>query len=60
MDTTYQKIDFVLKAALRLHRDGITAPDQENLPWNEEETYRLMGIAFDLTEEAFKLVEDEI
>jgi len=53
------KTDFVLRAAAIIYRDGMAAPAQEDLPWSEEETDRLMGIALDLSAKAVRDVEDE-
>lgn len=53
------KTDFVLRAAAIIYRDGMAAPAQEDLPWNEEETDRLMGIALDVAAHAFCAVEEE-
>lgn len=53
------KIDFVLRAATIIYRDGMAAPAQEDLPWSEQETDRLMGIAIDLAAKAVRDVEEE-
>lgn len=53
------KTDFVLRAAAIIYRDGMAAPAQEDLPWSEQETDRLMGIAIDLASKAVRDVEDE-
>lgn len=53
------KTDFVLRAAAIIYRDGMAAPAQEDLPWSEEETDRLMGIAIDLAAKAVRDVEEE-
>jgi len=53
------KTDFVLRAAAIIYRDGMAAPAQEDLPWSEQETDRLMGIAIDLAVKAVRDVDDE-
>ena len=53
------KTDFVLRAAAIIYRDSMAAPAQEDLPWSEQETDRLMGIAIDLAVKAVRDVEDE-
>ena len=53
------KTDFVLRAAAIICRDGMAAPAQEDLPWSEQETDRLMGIAIDLADKAIREVQEE-
>ena len=53
------KTEFVLRAAALIYRDGMAAPAQEDLPWSEQETDRLMGIAIDLAAKATRDVEEE-
>lgn len=57
MEHADRKTEFVLSAALRLHKDGMAAPAQEDLPWCEEETNDLMGIALDVAAFALRMVE---